>query len=87
MLLCFIVLDYFSTWWMIPVLIWTITWKAIAAWKAARKGDKGWFVVIFVLNTFSIVPIIYILLTKRQEAMKPKPKKKSTSKKKIVKKK
>ena len=42
------------------VLIWTVVWKAVAAWKAARKGHLVWFVVFFVVNTIGILPIIYL---------------------------
>ena len=35
--------------------------KGIALWKAARLGQKGWFVVMFIINTAGILPLIYIL--------------------------
>ncbi len=46
--------------WVYPVLIWTIVWKAIGAWKAARKEHLVWFVSFFIINTVGILPIIYI---------------------------
>ena len=46
--------------WIYPVLIWTIIWKAIGAWKAARKGHLIWFISFFVFNTAGILPMIYI---------------------------
>ncbi len=46
--------------WIYPVLVWTIAWKAVGAWKAARKGHLIWFVSFFVFNTLGILPIIYI---------------------------
>ncbi len=46
--------------WVYPILIWTIAWKAVAAWKAARKGHLIWFVVFFVVNTIGILPIVYL---------------------------
>lgn len=41
-------------------LLWSIVWKGIALWYAARNGHKVWFVVLLVLNTAGILDIIYI---------------------------
>jgi hypothetical protein len=46
-------------------VIWDSSWKAIALWKAARNNDVVWFVFIAVLNTLGILPIIYIILSKK----------------------
>ncbi|MCK5591503.1 MAG: hypothetical protein KAI72_06065 [Candidatus Pacebacteria bacterium] len=46
--------------WMYPILIWTIIWKAVAAWNAARKGHLIWFVAFFVVNTIGILPMVYL---------------------------
>ena len=40
--------------------IWSLIWKGIALWKAARNGSKAWFVVMLVLNTVGILEIVYI---------------------------
>lgn len=40
--------------------IWTIPWKGLALWKAARRGDRGWFVIILLVNTLAIFEILYI---------------------------
>ena len=47
-------------WWVYPIFVWTIVWKAVAAWRAARKGHLIWFAVFFVVNTVGILPIIYL---------------------------
>ena len=47
--------------WIIwATLIWVLPWKGVALWKAARNGQKGWFIVILALNTLAILEIIYI---------------------------
>ena len=48
-------------WIMLPLMLWTIPWKGVALWKAAKAGHKGWFVAILLLNTLAILEIIYIL--------------------------
>ncbi|MFA5386546.1 MAG: DUF5652 family protein [Candidatus Paceibacterota bacterium] len=42
------------------VMIWTLVWKGLALWKAARKNHSIWFVVLLVLNTVGILEILYI---------------------------
>lgn len=44
----------------IPLLIWSIVWKGLALWQAARHGDKIWFVVLLVINTVGILEILYL---------------------------
>lgn len=53
-------------------VIWTIPWKGVALWKSARAGQKGWFVVMLLLNTLAILEIIYIFFysKKNQEEIK-----------------
>ena len=67
--------------WMFPLLIWTLFWKAVASWKAARRGHKVWFVAFFVVNTFSILPIFYVVLMDRKEKLAASKKKKKSRKK------
>jgi len=47
--------------WVYLVVAWSLVWKAIASWKAARNGHLVWFVLFWVLNTAGILPIVYIL--------------------------
>ena len=42
------------------ILAWTLPWKGIALWKAARNSHKGWFIALLVVNTLAILEIIYI---------------------------
>jgi len=42
------------------LLVWTIPWKGVALWKAARNSHKKWFIAIFLLNTMALLEIIYI---------------------------
>ncbi len=51
------------------LVLWETFWKAIALWKAAKKGDKLWFVAIFVINLFGLISIFYLWRTKQLEAV------------------
>jgi len=42
------------------IILWTLPWKGVALWKAAKNSHKGWFVAILILNTMAILEIIYI---------------------------
>jgi formate-dependent nitrite reductase membrane component NrfD len=42
------------------VMVWSAIWKAIALWKAARRGETAWYVIMLLLNTLGILEIIYI---------------------------
>jgi hypothetical protein len=42
-------------------LLWEIVLKGFALWYAARGNQKWWFVAILVLNTFGILPIVYLI--------------------------
>ena len=41
-------------------VVWSMTWKGIALWRAGRNAHLGWFMVLFIVNTLGILEIIYI---------------------------
>ncbi len=49
----------------IPLLAWNIFWKGVALWKSASKRHLIWFVILFVINTMSILEIAYIFYLSR----------------------
>ena len=49
----------------ILLLIWSIIWKGLALWKAARLSNKWWFLALLVVNTLGILEIIYIYFVAR----------------------
>jgi hypothetical protein len=61
-----------NQWVMIAIIIWTLPWKGVALWKAARQNDKGWFIALLVINTLAILEILYIFkFSKRKKLEKP----------------
>ncbi len=42
------------------VMLWVLPWKIYAVWTAAKRGEKKWFIVLLLVNTLSILDIIYI---------------------------
>ena len=49
-------------------VIWESVWRFIALWKAGRNNELAWFICIAIFNTAGILPIIYLLLSKKKTA-------------------
>lgn len=47
------------------LLIWSLFWKGLALWHAAKKGQPWWFIILIVINTVGILEIIYLFLVRR----------------------
>ena len=45
---------------LVLILAWTLPWKGIALWKAAKNNHKKWFIAFLLLNTLAILEITYI---------------------------
>jgi len=54
-------------WFYFLIFLWTLPWKGIALWRAARNNQKYWFLFILVLNTFAILDIIYIFFFSKKK--------------------
>ncbi len=46
--------------WIILLVVWTIVWKLIAMWKAAKNDHLTFFIIIFFLNLAGIPEMIYL---------------------------
>ena len=46
--------------------IWSLIWKGMALWKAARLGEQGWFIALLVINTLGILEILYLYVFSRK---------------------
>ncbi len=63
--------------WQIPnlgagiflLILWEAFWKGIGLWKSAKKGDLVWFLAIFLINFFGLVPIFYLWKNKQLESV------------------
>ncbi|HEY6020257.1 MAG TPA: DUF5652 family protein [Candidatus Paceibacterota bacterium] len=45
---------------IVIVVLWSILWKGLALWHAARQGHPWWFVIMLIVNTAGILEIIYL---------------------------
>lgn len=63
-------LETMPSWLILLVLfliIWEMVWKLIALWRAGRNNELGWFIGIAVFNTLGILPIVYILMRRKND--------------------
>jgi len=50
----------FPTVFFLILIAWSLFWKGLALWRAARDNRKYWFIAVLLLNTVGILPIIYL---------------------------
>lgn len=58
------------------LIIWSMVWKGLALWKAARNNSVPWFVALLIVNTVGILEILYIYVfskKKDESALPPTP--------------
>jgi hypothetical protein len=58
-------------WIVILAVVWTLPWKGVALWRAARNRHLAWFVVLLIINTLAILEIIYIFAFSRRKPAEP----------------
>lgn len=52
---------------ILPLVLLELVLKGFALWKAARNNELYWFIAILVLNTFGILPAVYLLLHRNKK--------------------
>ena len=52
---------------LIILAVWSIVWKGLALWKAARNNHKTWYIAILIINTIGILPILYIYVFSKKK--------------------
>lgn len=50
------------------VLLWSLPWKGVALWKAARTEQKKWFIALFLMNTVGILEILFIFYFSKRKS-------------------
>lgn len=46
---------------LLPLTVWSIIWKGLALWRAAKNRQAKWFAALLIINTAGILEIIYLL--------------------------
>lgn len=58
---------------LLILVVWSFIWKGLALWKAGRRGDKLWFVILFLVNTVGILEILYIYVFSKNKGEEKPP--------------
>lgn len=54
--------------WLVPaVILWTLPWKGVVLWKAARANAQNWFIALLLFNTLAILDILYIFVFNKKD--------------------
>ncbi|MEK7112754.1 MAG: DUF5652 family protein [Patescibacteria group bacterium] len=51
---------------LIVFIVWSLFWKGLALWKAARNNQRHWFVGLLVLTTGGLLEIIYLAFLQKK---------------------
>ena len=52
---------------IVLISLWSLLWKGMALWRAGRRGDKVWFVLLLVVNTMGILEILYLFVFSKEK--------------------
>jgi len=47
--------------------LWTLPWKGVSLWMAAKNRSKGWFIALLILNSLAILDILYIFVFSKRK--------------------
>lgn len=53
--------------WFIGFVAWSLFWKGLALWRAAKNQSKVWFIVLLIVNTMGILEILYLFVFGRKK--------------------
>ena len=53
---------------IVLLVVWDSVWKLVAYWKSARNNHLAWFICIAIFNTVGILPIIYLLIHRKEKS-------------------
>ena len=49
------------------LIAWSIIWKGIALWHAARNKQLVWYIVLLIVNTVGILEIVYLIFFRKRK--------------------
>lgn len=58
-----------NLWLILLVIAWTVPWKGVALWKAAKNNQMYWFIVLLVVNTLAILEILYVFIFSKKKTV------------------
>jgi hypothetical protein len=55
---------------LLIIIIWSLPWKGLALWNAAKNSQKDWFILLLIVNTLGILEIIYLFYFAKKKMKK-----------------
>ncbi len=49
------------------LIAWSIFWKVLALWHAARNNQLAWYIWLVIINTAGILEITYLLFFRKRK--------------------
>ncbi len=65
-----LIIDSQWIWVIVVIGLWSLPWKAVALWKAARQNQKWWFITLLVVNTAGLLEILYVFAFSKKKKTK-----------------
>ena len=54
-------------------IVWSMMWTGFGTWRAARLGEKKWFIAMLVLNAVGILPMLYLWFKRKRKVVSYNP--------------
>lgn len=45
---------------LLLLVLWSLFWKGLALWHAARRAEPLWFIILLFVNTAGILEMVYL---------------------------
>lgn len=45
---------------VLALVVWSLVWKGLGLWHAAKRKQSWWFVAMLIVNTAGILEIVYL---------------------------
>lgn len=52
--------DYGSPLSVAVIFAWSMFWKGITLWRAAKGDQRNWFIALLLINTIGVLEIVYL---------------------------
>ena len=56
---------------MVIAGIWSLFWKGMGLWHAAKNGQVLWFIALLLINTVGILEIVYLVWFRKDKDVSP----------------
>ncbi|MDO8551367.1 MAG: DUF5652 family protein [bacterium] len=52
---------------LLLVIVWSLLWKGVSLWKAAKNNQRYWFIALLVVNSLGILEVLYLAFWQRKK--------------------